>query len=603
MNIVVNNLFREAESLKERGFFDKAKKLIKKILMLEPSCVNAHVLSGDIAFKNKNLDSAISFYNMAIKLDKECCQGWINLAVCYKDKGLLTQAQKAVIKAVKLEPDILHSYEIFADLMIEMGAINKAFQLVEIALKRCKDKEEAYRLFSKILIKNGDYAASKKVLRKAIKINPNSSDAYSILLGLAQKQNNTREALKILSQIAANCQLQFYRVCINELAKYFKGKADIKNLRIVLKKFIQVIPARERISIDCFRAYLTLEKYSEAFKVGEGLLSRKKLDGSMSIICNPWFDGRVMPRSFWKKQFSILSNAKIERRYKIWKDFYLIIIEKMLKHDKNLSEIKKKCRQFKGKYGWMRFLMISDLLKGNLKQALKELKIIIDCVPRDYFMRCKNGEVLICAGKSVEGFKQFDIAIAMNESTIGNSETWKGEMYLMTGEYKKALKSLEAGVRLKIAYAFCWRGVAYFKLGYIQKALKDIGHVIEKFPEDFEARVWMAEILRTLGKFNESLEALNFILKKYPGYDFALFNRALVYYAIGDYASMRKDFSIIDNKLKNVILDKLEIKRITNFNSADIYEILTSGLEMTKGNRRQNEYLLQIQFPEYEVEP
>ncbi|MCG2711205.1 MAG: tetratricopeptide repeat protein [Candidatus Omnitrophica bacterium] len=247
----------------------------------------------------------------------------------------------------------------------------------------------------------------------------------------------------------------------------------------------------------------------------------------------------------------------------------------------------------------MRFARACYLFVCDLKQALKELRIIIDCMPHDEIVRCKNGEGLICVGKVVEGLKQFEIAISMNEGMKGNIEAWKGEMYLMMGEYKKALKSLEIAVQLNAPLALCWRGAALFKSGHIQEGLKDLRHVVKKFPKDREARVWMAEILRTLGKFNESFEHLNFILKSSPDYDFAFFNRALLYYETGDYTSMLEDFSRIDIKLKSVILDRLKIKPITKFSHGQIYKILKGGLEMAKGNRRHEKYFLRIQFPVY----
>ncbi|MCG2724750.1 MAG: SHNi-TPR domain-containing protein, partial [Elusimicrobia bacterium] len=87
MGITTNELLKEAEALKARRLFDKAKKLIKKIIIREPACVKAYILLGDIECENKNLDDAISFYSRAIKIDRKCFQGWINRANCYKEKG------------------------------------------------------------------------------------------------------------------------------------------------------------------------------------------------------------------------------------------------------------------------------------------------------------------------------------------------------------------------------------------------------------------------------------------------------------------------------------------------------------------------------------
>ena len=109
----------------------------------------------------------------------------------------------------------------------------------------------------------------------------------------------------------------------------------------------------------------------------------------------------------------------------------------------------------------------------------------------------------------------------------------------------------------------------------------------------------MAEILRTAGKFKESFEYLDSVLKSRPDYDFALFNRTLLYYAIGDYTGMQKDFHKINTNLIDSILAMMRIRKLEKNNPNQIYKILAQGLKMAKGNRRKEEYFLQIQFPQY----
>ena len=153
MNINTDKLFKEAEVLKKRKFFNKAEKIIKKILAIKPSCIEAYMLLGDMAYENKNSDNAISFYRKVVKIDKKYFQAWLNLGVCYKNKNLLASAQKAVIQGIKLNPYISHGYEVFAEIMFRKGDIKKSFQAIEIAIKRCQNKYTLYYTLSKILTK------------------------------------------------------------------------------------------------------------------------------------------------------------------------------------------------------------------------------------------------------------------------------------------------------------------------------------------------------------------------------------------------------------------------------------------------------------------
>ncbi len=264
-----------------------------------------------------------------------------------------------------------------------------------------------------------------------------------------------------------------------------------------------------------FRAYCAAGEYANAFKILEKTLSSNAI--TIDELCYP-FRG-TMSKGFMKKQLVLIRNTKVSPKLKIFKTFYQL----SLNSDTSYKELKKLNSLFIGKYAWMKYLLaIKECDYGNYEESLKLLKTIKKVRLKDWVLNCAMGEILLCAGKKQEAFKQFEYAYAASAKN-SNVKAWKGECYLFVGQYEKAIKELNIAVEDNNYIAYTWRGAAHLKLGMNKEALEDLNKAVKLVPSDLEAYVWRGEIYRILKNFNLSLKDFNHVIKKIK----AIFGRIL----------------------------------------------------------------------------
>lgn len=99
---------------------------------------------------------------------------------------------------------------------------------------------------------------------------------------------------------------------------------------------------------------------------------------------------------------------------------------------------------------------------------------------------------------------------------------------MFCGAYREAVKELEKPIVSGNVLGWCWRGAALFKLGLTGPALKDLDTAVKLNPDDLEARVWRAELLRAQKKQKKALEDLDQTLRIMPEHPWALANLALL---------------------------------------------------------------------------
>jgi len=348
-------------------------------------------------------------------------------------------------------------------------------------------------------------------------------------------------------------------------------------------------------TVESFRALCCLGRYREAFEAAEDLLRRKEI--GLVDLWSPWFSNRHTPVSFWKKHISILSETAVPDKFLIWKEFYLAALRPLSRGMRATSAFCDISADFSGRYAWMRFFKAFEMLsRGDVRAALAEFRTVSSLLEHDPMFRCKYGEALLCAGKRAACFREFDAAISMpdwrNESTA-----WKGEMYLMAGEYGLAVEML-AGVRA--TFSSGWLGAAYYKTGRPSEARELLEAAVQKNdPFDHEVKLWLAELYRSEGAYPRSRRLLDQLLEKEPGYDFARINRALLFMALGRPSLMRRDMARVDQRLIRAAAEDIGLKTEKELSVEEAVRILNRVLNMAGGNRRVEKYFLAINFPNW----
>ena len=169
------------------------------------------------------------------------------------------------------------------------------------------------------------------------------------------------------------------------------------------------------------------------------------------------------------------------------------------------------------------------------------MRAAADAWPANELACGKLAEAMFCGGKK-EAALDF---LASRQGLIKSPgfRAWRGQLMLFSGRYEESVRELQRPIAAGNPLGWCWRGAALFKLGRNGPAMKDLFAAIKIDPDDFEARVWRAELLRTGKEPARALEDLDSVLRKMPKHPWALANLALLAADRGDRAGFAAHYS------------------------------------------------------------
>ncbi len=200
--------------------------------------------------------------------------------------------------------------------------------------------------------------------------------------------------------------------------------------------------------------------------------------------------------------------------------------------------------------GSVLYLPAAEILmdRHEFKKAEKFLRAAADAWPANELACGKLAEALFCGGKKKAALK----LLASRQKLISSPgfRAWRGQMLLFSGRYDESIKELNRTIAAGNSLGWCWRGAALFKLGRNGPAMKNLSAAIKTAPDDLEARVWRAELLRTIRKPGLALEDLNRVLTIMPKHTWALANLALLTADSGDRAGFAAHYSRLPESVK-----------------------------------------------------
>ncbi|MGA1871154.1 MAG: tetratricopeptide repeat protein [bacterium] len=123
------------EKLAEKQIHNAIKDL-KRAMSLNPSCIEAYLVLGDIYFNESQLDQAISTWQRVIHLDLPFSHlVYKKLEKAYLNKGNYDQIEQVYHSYLRKHTGDISTRLILADYYQKKGAINKAIQILKDGLK------------------------------------------------------------------------------------------------------------------------------------------------------------------------------------------------------------------------------------------------------------------------------------------------------------------------------------------------------------------------------------------------------------------------------------------------------------------------------------
>ena len=201
--------------------------------------------------------------------------------------------------------------------------------------------------------------------------------------------------------------------------------------------------------------------------------------------------------------------------------------------------------------------------KGEIKESLNLLKIILDSYPNTYL------EI------DTKAFAQSQIDSKMNK-ILSDVRQIKSKH-----QYEEAIKTINLvlSVNSKHIEAILEKSYVLFRLKKYEETIQTIDSILSTQPSNFEALFLKMDSLNNLKRFEESIEALNKIIPKYPDQDDYYYLLGVAKEGLGQYKEAIEYFNKIEDEIPYEVkkYDKIGLclhkmgnfkEAITNFDTA-----------------------------------
>lgn len=359
---------------------------------------------------------------------------------------------------------------------------------------------------------------------------------------------------------------------------------DIPGMRALFARFA-ASAGRDGDPEKLFRALMELRLYARAFAAGERIL---RLKGSDRLpLKDPFIDIRFAPPpGYYEGHIRSLRRFRAGAGSETWKNYYLGALHRRLNRLEEALVFFNKARPAGPARGWMRFQRGWTLLNlgGSLREAEADLRAAVRADGTDWVARCLLGETRICAGRRTEGLKDFSAALKAAPVHSADITAWRGQMRLLYGDYRGALRDLQPANKKKSVFSYCWLGAAWLCLGKTAKALGLLRQAVRLLPGDAEARLWYCEALRRQGRRSQALRQLSFA----GDGNWTRANKALLHAAAGRFVEAFGWYLKLDEEIR------LRLEKETGLRPVDapaLAGLMESLFKKALGNRTDKRYL------------
>ena len=386
----MESLFKEAESLFNKGNLEKSKVICQKILKDNPRNIDALILISVIAFRTNHLKKSIEILDYAINIFPEIPELYFNKAhvltaeekyedslknvnksialrnnyhEAYNLKGLILLKKKQENEAIKyfnesirINPKFFDSYKNLFFLYKDYKQNENAFKILEDASKIFKNYHELFWLKSTIYKDERKFNEALEELNKSIEFNPTISESFN-LRGIIFKElgmyNESEKDFNESTRIDNNNYQAYHNLGnlfkiqkkINESIDCYKKAVDINKFH---KNGLGNLLSAKNSVCDWENYDLNCDDLKNLIKSNKNVCSSLNLfsiiDSPDLHFINAKLENKVfLENSYNNEQIKILNKKKIKIAY-YSADFYnhpvgQSIVELIEKHNREKFEI------------------------------------------------------------------------------------------------------------------------------------------------------------------------------------------------------------------------------------------------------------------------
>ncbi|MBC8285896.1 MAG: tetratricopeptide repeat protein [Nitrospinae bacterium] len=224
----------------QKGNDKLAVDLISKSLAINPGFADAHNNLGDALQELGELDNAVSSYRKAITIEQNHALAHSNLGTVLHELGKLDEAVEAYQKAIEINSDYAEAYFNLGLVQNEQNKTDRAVTSFQKAIALKPGLTDAYIHLANTLKKSGRGESAIAILRQAVAFEPKSAEACNVLGITHREQGNLSEAI-VSYQKALSINPEFAEVH-NNLGNAQKELGNMDEAGACYQKAIEIDP-------------------------------------------------------------------------------------------------------------------------------------------------------------------------------------------------------------------------------------------------------------------------------------------------------------------------------------------------------------------------
>ncbi len=159
-----------------------------------------HSNRGAEALQVGLVDVSIKWLEVAVRIDPELTNAWVNLGVARRRYGDLDGAEEAYRKALDIDPRTFSAYQNLASLLRLERRHHEALALEKLLATSPSRNPYTYLTLGDISLMGGRLDEAEKLYRRAIRLNRRDTEAYAALGHLAASTGDLRTARKMMKK-------------------------------------------------------------------------------------------------------------------------------------------------------------------------------------------------------------------------------------------------------------------------------------------------------------------------------------------------------------------------------------------------------------------
>ncbi len=269
----IGSEIKKAVQYHRSGELEKAEKIYKKILKINPNHSETLYLLGVTTHQLGNNDLAVNLIKKAIQNDPQNPTYYNYLGNVFKDKNELNEAISCYQKALQLKSDYAGAYYNLGTIFQHRGDLNEAISCYQKALHLKSDYIAASYNIGIAFHDLGKLSKAIFCYQKTIQLKPDQAEPYYNIGNALQKQGKLNEAISYY-QKAIQLKPDYIETHNNlGITFYYLGK--LNEAISCFHKALQLKPDYAEASNNLGNAFLEQDKLSEAISCYKKALQLK----------------------------------------------------------------------------------------------------------------------------------------------------------------------------------------------------------------------------------------------------------------------------------------------------------------------------------------